>query len=233
MLTKLLKKKSVQRQLLVSSLIKPALELRGLTFGNKIDELLRGGLIPYTFTFLYGAGANQMMNVLCANSIRAFGGRSMFIDAANSFDPYAIVDRYAPSRGEKEARRFIESIIVSRAFTCYQLRKLATQQISVEIAKHQNIKSVFITGISSVFNEQDNTGEETERLQFLMASALRKIVSEKKVLFVVASSAERCDNFVEKSDTAIKLFTAKKEKKVSAKAILMKHYAKRFATIEM
>jgi hypothetical protein len=233
MLTKLLKKKSVQRQLLVSSLIKPALELRGLTFGNKIDELLRGGLIPYTFTFLYGAGANQMMNVLCANSIRAFGGRSMFIDAANSFDPYAIVDRYAPSRGEKEARRFMESIIVSRAFTCYQLRKLATQQISVEIAKHQNIKSVFITGISSVFNEQDNTGEETERLQFLMASALRKIVSEKKVLFVVASSAERCGNFVEKSDTAIKLFTTKKEKKVSAKAILMKHYAKRFATIEM
>jgi RecA/RadA recombinase len=235
---KLLKKKSYQQQLLVSSLVKPASELQGLTFGNRIDELLKGGLAPHTFTFLYGIGANHMMNALCANSVRIFGGRAMFIDAANCFDPYSIVDRYAPSRGEKEARKFIESIIVSRAFTCYQLRKLVAQQLLVEISKSQNtIKAVFVTGISSVFNEQDNTREETERLQLLMAQALRKVALDKTngVLFVVASSAERCENFFSKCDSAIKLFATQKEKKKppKEKAILMKHYTKRFATIEM
>jgi hypothetical protein len=237
MLTKLLKKESHQRQLLVSSLVKPASELRGLTFGNRIDDLLKGGLIPHTFTFLYGAGANQMMNVLCANSIRIFGGRAVFIDAANCFDPYLIVKRYAPSKGEREARKFIESIIVSRAFTCYQLRKLVAQQLLVEIAKEQNnIKSVFVTGISSVFNKEDNTVEETERLQLLMASALRKAASDKTngVLYVVASSDERCENLVSKSDSAIKLFVSQKGKSPPKEnAILMKHYVRQFATIEL
>jgi hypothetical protein len=236
------KKSFQQQQLIVSSLVKSASRLRGLTFGNKIDELLRGGLIPHTFTFLYGAGANQMMNALCANSIRIFGGRALFIDAANCFDPYTIVERYAPSRGEKEARKFIESIMVSRAFTCYQLRKLVAHQILLEIAKEQNnIKSVFVTGISSVFNKEDNTVEETERLQLLMAAALRRIASDKTngVLYVVASSDERCENFVSKSDSAIKLFVSQKGEKKSRnnppkeKAILMKHYAKQFTTIEL
>jgi Rad51 len=232
--TKLMKKKNTQRQLLVSSLVKPASELRGLTFGNKIDELLQGGLAPHTLTFLYGVGANQMMNVLCANSVRTFGGRVLFIDAANCFDPYMIVERYLPSRGEREARKFIESIIVSRAFTCYQLRKLVAHQIFIEIAKSRNtVKSIFVTGISSVFNKEDNTVEETERLQFLMASALKKVASDKTngVVNVVASSNERCENFISKCDSAIKLFVSQKDSK--EKAILMKHYAKQFATIEL
>jgi Rad51 len=239
--TSFLKKKNQQQQQILSSIVKSAAELRGLTFGNRIDDLLRSGLSPHTLTFLYGPNANYMMNALCANAIRVFGGRAMFIDAANCFDPYLIVDRYAPSRSEIGAKKFIESIIVSRAFTCYQLRRLVAHELPAEIAKSRedkrNIKSVFVTGISSVFNKDDNTEEETERLQLLMAAALRKVASDKTngVLFVVAASSERSDHFVEKSDSAIKLFATRKERKSlpKEKAILMKHYAKQFATIEM
>lgn len=220
-----------QEQLLVSSLVKPASQLRGLTFGNKIDGLLQDGLISKTLTFLYGENVNVMMNLLCANALRVFGGKTIFIDAATSFDPYMIV-QYAPLKSEKGARKFIESIVVSRAFTCYQLRKLVSSKLIDIISKEGNeIKSVFVSGISSIFNEQDNTQVEINRLELLMASSLRKIASDKKngVLFVVVSSKTRSENFVMKADTAIKLFHEEKKEK----AILMKHYARQFKTISL
>src|SRR5690348_12468414 len=80
----------------VQQFVKKASQMRGLVFGNKIDSLLSGGLSPNTLTFLYGKNADSLMNILCGNSVRIFGGRSVFIDAANSFDPYLIVDRCVP-----------------------------------------------------------------------------------------------------------------------------------------
>jgi hypothetical protein len=226
-----------RQQLQASSIVKPASQLRGLTFGNRIDELLRGGLIPKTLTFLYGENANLMLNILCSNAIRIFGGRAMFIDAANSFDPYFIVQNYSSSKSEKDARRLVESIRVSRAFTCYQLRKLVTSKLENEISKEENqIRSVFVSGISSVFNEQDNTQSEIARIEFLMARALREIASNKNngVLFVVASSGACSTNFMMKSDTVIKLFHDEKKREANiAKAVLMKHNTQRFKTINL
>lgn len=242
------------QQLLVSSMIKPASQLRGLTFGNRIDRLLQGGLLPKTLTFLYGAGANSMMNLLCANAVRIYGGKAMFVDAANSFDPYLIVrknKRYA--RSEKASRDFIESIIVSRAFTCYQLRKLVTSKIldlisnkSREEEENDRINSVFISGVSSLFSKEDNTPFEVTRIELLMARALREIASDKDngVLFVVASSGENSPSFTDKSDTAIKLFRdcdgenrggkRKKRRQVAeTKAVLMKHYSRKFETVSL
>jgi RecA/RadA recombinase len=227
-----------RQQLQASSIVKPASQLRGLTFGNRIDELLRGGLIPKTLTFLYGENANLMLNILCANAIKIFGGRAMFIDAANSFDPYFIVRNYSSSKSERAARSLVESIMVSRAFTCYQLRELVTSKLENEISKEENpIRSVFVSGISSLFNEQDNTQSEITRIEFLMARALRKIASNKdnEVMFVVASSSASSVNFTMKSDTVIKLFHREEKKKETSitKAILMKHYTQRFETINL
>jgi hypothetical protein len=249
-----------RQQTQISSIVRPASQLRGLTFGNsKIDDgLLRGGLIPKTLTFLYGKNANLILNVLCSNSIRIFGGKAVFIDGANSFDPYFIIRNYSNSKkknsNEKDAKGLIESIMVSRAFTCYQLRKLVTSTLAKEISKaaaaggeggnnsqqQQQIKSVFVSGISNVFNEEDNTQSEITRIEFLMAQALRKIASDKNngVLFVVASSDSSSTNFAMKSDTVIKLFSngddeggAGRRKASITKAVLMKHYAQRFKTV--
>jgi hypothetical protein len=231
---------------LVSSLIKPASQLRGLTFGNSIDKLLRGGLAPKTLTFLYGANANHMMNMLCSNSIRVFGGKVVYLDAANSFDPYFIVRNNFP-QSERVAREFLQSVIVSRAFTCYQLRKLVTDKLVELIANQeegqQKIKTVLVSGVSSVFSEEDNTPDEIEVIELLMARTLREIASDKSygVSFVVVSSNSTSMNFVSKSDTAIKLFLEEEEKKgvsnrgkrgreVIQKAILMKHYSRKFKT---
>jgi hypothetical protein len=161
--------------------VKKASQMRGLVFGNKIDALLSGGLAPNTLTFLYGKNADFLMNILCGNSIRIFGGRAVFIDAANSFDPYLIVERCVPIKSEAAARKFCERITVFRAFTCYQLRKLVADKLRKEISKDgERVRSVFVTGIDSVFSEDDNTKEETEVLQLLMAQDLAKIAASKQ-----------------------------------------------------
>ena len=155
--------------------------MRGLVFGNKIDSLLSGGLAPNTLTFLYGKNADSFMNILCGNSVRIFGGRSVFIDAANCFDPYLIVDRCVPIKSEASARKFCERITIFRAFTCYQLRKLVADKLRKEIVKQdgERVRSVFVTGIDSVFSEDDNTKEETEVIQLLMAQDSAKIASNR------------------------------------------------------
>lgn len=236
------------RQQLVSSLIKPASQLRDLTFGNRIDKLLQGGLGPKTLTFVYGVNANSLMNTLCSNSIRIFGGKAVFLDAANSFDPYFIIRSNFP-KSERAAGEFLSSIIVARAFTCYQLRKLVTEKlvelISNQEKGQQKVRSVFVSGISNVFSEQDNTQTEIEVIELLMAQVLREIASDKDngVLFVVASSNSTSTNFIMKSDTAIKLFLDEKKgisnkkkkrgREMIAKAILMKHYTRKFETITL
>ncbi len=228
-------------QSIVSSLVKNASQLRGLTFGNNIDELLQGGLSPKTLTFVYGNYTEELMNVLCGNAVQIFGGQAVFIDAANSFDPYTIVKECAHPKNSKASEELLRSIIISRAFTCYQLTDLVVKQLGDLVAARNNpkssttekqIKFIVVSGISSVFNEQDNTKTETERLQCLMASSLSKIATDRRngVLFVAASSKERCGHFVSKSDVAIKLFDDKKTGR--QKAVLEKHYARRFAEVE-
>jgi hypothetical protein len=211
--------------------VKKASQMRGLMFGNKIDSLLSGGLAPNTLTFMYGKNADSFLNILCGNAIRIFGGRSVFIDAANCFDPYLIVDQCVPIKSEAFARKFCEHITVFRAFTCYQLRKLVADTLRKEISKDEEdrVKSVFVTGIDSVFSEDDNTKEETETLQLLMAQDLARIASSKQngVLFVVASSKARSEQFVSKCDTAIKLYEP------GLKASLTKHSSRQHAEADL
>ena len=192
--------------------------------------------MPKTLTFLYGVNANSMMNALCARAVSIYGGKSIFIDAANSFDPYLIVQRNNSHKSEKSAKEFIESIIVSRAFTCYQLRKLVTSKIANMMAEEENqIKSIFVSGVSSLFSEQDNTIAEIARIEFLIAQSLQRIATDKKngVLFVVASSNTSSMSFIMKSDTAIKIFNDHDGGDDTRKAVLMKHYARNFETVRI
>ena len=216
---------------------KTASELYGLSFGNRMDDLLATGLKPKTLTYLYGTGVGRTMNSLCGRAINSFGGRSVFIDASNSFDPYLMVNECNIRKNSSDAaEKLLRSIMLSRVFTCYQLEGLVVEKLGDVIKSEERnqvaIKSVFVSGIDAVFDEQDNTKEETDRLQFLIASALRKIASDKasRVLFVVASSANVCKPVLEKCDIGIKMTRSKNGKK---EATLMKHYSKRFASMEM
>ena len=217
------------------TLVKRASELRGLTFGNGIDSLLSGGLTPNVFNFLYGHLADSWMNVLCGNFVRVFKSRALFVDAANCFDPYLIADKCAPIKSESMLRKFLEKIIVVRAFSCYQLRAIVMKQVEQKYFKQWNdIHAVFVTGIDAVFNEEDNPADEIDALQLLMANSLREIAIKKvggrRPLFVVSSSKAFVKHFVEKSDTSIKIYQEKGRQEM---AMLSKHWTRQFAATKL
>jgi hypothetical protein len=218
----------------VASWVKRASELRGLTFGNGIDSLLHGGLMPNTFNFLYGHLADSWMNVLCGNFVRVYKQKALFVDAANCFDPYLISDRCAPIKSESSLRRFLEKIIIVRVFTCYQLRAVVMKQIEQKYFEQwKDIHAVFVTGIDALFNEEDNPPDEIEALQLLMANSLRDTTKKsggRRPLFLVASSKEFVKHFLEKSDTAIKLYQDRGGREA---AMLSKHYAGQFTVAKL
>ena len=216
------------------TLVKRASELRGLTFGNGIDTLLSGGLVSNTFNFLYGHLADSWMNVLCGNFVRIFKSKALFVDAANCFDPYLIADRCAPIKSEAMLRKFLEKILIVRAFSCYQLRAVVMKQIEQKYFEQwEDIHAVFVTGIDAVFNEEDNPADEIDALQLLMANSLQKTATQKRgrrPLFVVSSSKTFVKHFVEKSDTSIKLYQEKGGKEM---AMLSKHWTQQFAATKL
>ena len=114
-------------------LVKRASEMRGLVFGNGIDSLLQGGLVPNTFNYIYGHLADSWSNVLCGNFVRVFKSKVLFVDAANCFILYLISDKCAPVKSELMLRRFLEKIVVVRAFSCYQLRVVVMKQIEQKV----------------------------------------------------------------------------------------------------
>jgi hypothetical protein len=187
--------------------VKRASELRGLSFGNGIDdELLPSGLPRHALSFLYGIGTERMMNVLCTNSVRASDARAIFVDASNSADPYLVARLSSTKkRNTDRAEKILDSIFVIRAFTCYQLYDIIAKQLP-KLIKDGKANSVFVSGVDHLFNEQDNSKQEIERLQTLMSSALSSIASNKKteVEFVVASARAWSEQFVSQSKIAIK-----------------------------
>ena len=206
--------------------VKKASQLRGLTFGNGIDsELLPRGLPRHAISFLYGIGTEKLMNVLCANSVRAFDSHAIYVDASNSADPY-LVARLSRKRktDSNQAEKILESICLVRAFTCYQLYDIVAKQLP-RLIRDNKANSVFVTGVDYLFNEQDNSKEEIEELQTLMSSALSSIVDDGKssVEFVVASAKAWNEQFVSHSKVAIK-FSEKK-------ALLMKSDERQFAEV--
>ncbi|MHB8566220.1 MAG: P-loop NTPase family protein [Nitrososphaerales archaeon] len=205
--------------------VKKASELRGLTFGNKIDELLPRGLVRNSLTFLYGMNTNRTMNILCANAVKTFGGFTIFVDASNSADPYLIA-KLTQRQKTRQAVKILDSIIVLRAFTCYQLYDIVTRKLD-KLIKERKPNSVFVAGVSSVFNEQDNSKSEIEKLQSLMVSRLRDVADDKinGPRFVVASSNEYSEKFVSESRTVIKFS--------EQKAMLMKSDERRYAQVEL
>ncbi len=203
--------------------VKKASQLRGLVFSNGIDnDLLPRGLPNHALSFLYGTGTEKVMNVLCANAVKAYGSRAIYLDASNSADPYLVATLSGSKKKDSDrAKKILDSIFIVRAFTCYQLYDVVVKQLP-ELVKEHGANSVFVSGIDFFF-EQGNTKEEIKRLQTLMSSALSSIANDKKsgVEFVVVSAKVWSEQFVSRSKIAIKFF--------EQKAMLMKSDEMQFA----
>jgi hypothetical protein len=207
--------------------LKKAISLYGLGFGNKLDQLLGTGLKEHTFTYLYGEKVSGSINLLALNSVRYFGGRALFIDAGNSADPYLIRSE-ADLRNRKDSaktRKILQSIELCRVFTCHQLANFVIEEVPLFLSRKSDnpIRFLGVSGVDSVFSEEDSSQREISNLQYLIASKLRDIAKDKKngVLFVVASSKEKCPHFLQDCDVAMETYAEKKSGR--ERAALVRH----------
>lgn len=206
--------------------VSSANQLLGLRFGNKIDNILDNGLTTRTLTYVYGKNANPLLNSLCGNVLKTYKGHAIFFDAGLSFDPYFIVRDIENS---DRAEALLKSVIFSRAFTCHQLTEMVTAKLPKLISSDHEINAVIISGIDSVFNEEDSPKDEIESLQFLIAASLNEAAREKGIIYTIASSEQYCKHLLNFSDTAIKLYQRDKKEF----AYLAKHYSKAHTSIEL
>ena len=231
-------KPAQKQQLFLQRSTKKAIELYGLTFDNKLDELLGTGLKANTLPYLYGKRVSGILNILALNSVRHFGGRALFVDAGNSADPY-LIRREADLRKKDSAatRKLLQSIQMMRVFTCHQLANFVIEQLPSLLSKNAEsdspIKFVGLSGFDFVFSEDDSPKTEIENLQHLIARKLGEISKdgENGVMFVVASSEKQCLHFLNYSDVAIEIYHDRRSER--EKAVLMRHQSRRGSTLEL
>ena len=122
----------------------------------KIDSFV--GLAATDLCCISGYGANLLLTRLCVRSLlpERYGGLNspyvMIADAGNHTDVYGAVNFARQYGMSKES--VAERILVVRAFTVHQVRRLISVELPEFVHKYQ-IRSVIVPGLLNVFNDEE------------------------------------------------------------------------------
>ena len=130
-----------------------------------------------------------LLSVRCQLPFRKGGlnSRVVFIDGGNTFDPY-VVSAIAQEFG-LEPRSVLEKILISRAFTAYQLTALVFEKLE-EALKRYRSKLVVISDITGLFLDRDVPRVEGRDIFLKMTQYLSEVASRRRAV-VVASYVPR------------------------------------------
>ena len=110
---------------------------------------------------------------LLSGVLAASGGRVLFVDGANAFDPY-IVARYARRIGlHPEDILNREGFLLSRAFTCHQLTVLLEERVQGLLEKDPAL--VVVSGPLNTFMDEGIPWQEVKALFKRLQTALLRI----------------------------------------------------------
>ncbi len=134
------------------------LQLNKLRFDiPAIDSFIE--LMAKDMCCISGYGANVLLTRLCIRSLlpERYGGLNspyvMVADAGNRTDVYGVVN-FARQYGMSK-KNAAERILVVRAFTVYQVRRLISVELPEIVQKYQ-VRSVIVPGLLKVFDEDPN-----------------------------------------------------------------------------
>ena len=102
------------------------------------------------------------------------GGRVLYVDGANAFDPYILV-RIARRAGA-DARGLLSRLKVSRAFTCHQLETLLCERLAAAVLAERPAL-VVVAGWGDLFHDENVPEREAMRLLDRTAAAVRRIAA--------------------------------------------------------
>lgn len=123
----------------------------------KIDCFI--GLAATDLCCISGYGANELLTRLCVRSLlpERYGGLNspyvMVADAGNYIDVYGAIN-FARQYGINK-KNVAERILVVRAFTVHQVRRLISVEVPKVIEKYQ-VGSVIVPGLLNAFDEDPN-----------------------------------------------------------------------------
>jgi len=152
----------------------------------KLDEAFPG-FQRGDFAVLVGRPLGTMLSFLlsvrCQLPFRKGGlnSRVVYIDGGNTFDPYA-VSAIAQEYG-LEPRSVLEKILISRAFTAYQLTALVFDRLE-EALKRYRSKLVVISDITGLFLDRDVPRIEGRDIFMKMTQYLSEVASRRRAVVV-------------------------------------------------
>jgi len=141
------------------------------------------------FAVLVGRPLSTMLSFLlsvrCQLPLRNGGLRSrvVYIDGGNTFDPYA-VSAIAQEYG-LEPRSILEKILISRAFTAYQLTALIFEKLEEALKKYRS-KLVVISDITGLFLDRDVPKTEGRDIFLKMIQYLSDLASRRRAVIVAS-----------------------------------------------
>jgi len=155
---------------------------------QKVDEVFHG-FQRGDLTVLVGHPLYTLLlfllSVRCQLPFRKGGlnSRAVYIDGGNSFDLYA-VSAIAQEYG-LEPRAVLEKILISRAFTAYQLTELVFEKLE-KILKRYRSKFVVISDITGLFLDRDVPETEGRNIFLKMIHHLSEVASRRRAVIVTS-----------------------------------------------
>jgi DNA-directed RNA polymerase subunit RPC12/RpoP len=163
--------------------------LKKLRFGiPKIDSFI--GLATTDLCCVSGYGANLLLTRMCVRSLlpERYGGLDslyvMVADTGNRTDVYGVVN-FARQYGMSK-ENVADRILVVRAFTVHQVRRLLSVELPKIVQKYQ-VRSVIIPGLLNVFDEDPNMKMKDVKKEI---AKIRKAINELSTSVLVVTSVQ-------------------------------------------
>jgi hypothetical protein len=150
---------------------------------SSAPRVVRAAILPSRMVTLYGGQASTLCIHLAAQ-IACEYKPALFLCGDNRFDPYAVV-RCARSQ-QKSPEEALGRILVTRAFTAYQLDELI-HRLELPKTREDAYGVVVVSGICTAFLDEDVTHTDAARLFYRSLWRLRDL-SRKGLALLLAQS---------------------------------------------
>ena len=154
-----------------------------------------------------GYGANVLLTRLCIRSLlpERHGGLNspyvMVADAGNHTDVYGAIN-FARQYGMSK-KNVAERILVVRAFTVYQVRRLISVELPEIVQKYQ-VRSVIVPGLLNVFDDEDPNMRKRDVKKEV--SRIMEAINELSARVLVVTSVQQQGSSSSHSESALRAF---------------------------
>lgn len=179
---------------------------------------------------IYGSSsATTLLSLLCvrAQLVNQLGGLNsnfVFIDGGNNFNLYQI-SKLARALS-LDAKKTLDNIYISMAFTAYQLTALIMQRLKQAVAKF-NAKLVIVSDVAGYFTDKDLSDDEAQRVFSQTLTYLSDFARQKHVVLVTTllprKSQEHNDDLSMLAQSKASIVLSLRKTKYTREVALEKH----------